>query len=529
MPKLYAIVIFFVATCANAQDVSEISGRLNTYSKALNFAQQQVRAAIDALPRCRLHKDRITNIDFTPNIPFTPQASAPSIYRLDVPIRAFVDTTEGATTGPVVTSRDGGIALGEKAPPADVVIRDGVLVLNEFGADCAAEARISLLPAFTDAHFKIVNVIGRRGPGVSRFTIPYGSDFRSDNGNLLISDCTNGIIQEFSLHGELVNWFGGNGTRPGEFSLPADVKFRNGKIYVAEESNNRLQIFDGDGRYLRSIGVPGGNVFSRPLGVAIAANGDLFVTDYDANRIKRVTGRGQVAVTSSNKPGDAFQYDQPYYIDIDPRDGAILITNRGANEIAVLSPNGSEKVATFGSGILNYPHELAVGPDGHLYVADMLNRRLAIFPKRSDAGVSFVNFPQSWGMPKTVAINKDGLLAVGFSGGSESFIAMLNARDIPLPRSPVRKSPVVVQPESLGTTASLYRAHCLNCHERGVFGAPKRGDADDWRKFGRDMDTLVSLTVAGKGAMIPKGGCSECSDEDIKRLIQYLLPDNWAD
>jgi cytochrome c5 len=71
--------------------------------------------------------------------------------------------------------------------------------------------------------------------------------------------------------------------------------------------------------------------------------------------------------------------------------------------------------------------------------------------------------------------------------------------------------------------AAIYASTCAACHEAGVAGAPKKGDAAAWapRKAG-GLDALVASATAGKGAMPPKGGATQLSDDEFRAVVQYI-------
>ena len=72
----------------------------------------------------------------------------------------------------------------------------------------------------------------------------------------------------------------------------------------------------------------------------------------------------------------------------------------------------------------------------------------------------------------------------------------------------------------------IYEQHCIACHYNGVAGAPKWQDKKDWspRLGGRTPDDLLVSVMKGLRAMPVKGTCMECSEEDIKAVILYMLP-----
>ena len=70
--------------------------------------------------------------------------------------------------------------------------------------------------------------------------------FVSMDGKIFVSDTGNHRLQIFHADGTPLYEFGGKGNRPGEFRNPCGVVVNSkGKIYVADEGNNRVQvIFD---------------------------------------------------------------------------------------------------------------------------------------------------------------------------------------------------------------------------------------------------------------------------------------------
>ncbi|MGA7964290.1 MAG: c-type cytochrome [Gammaproteobacteria bacterium] len=77
---------------------------------------------------------------------------------------------------------------------------------------------------------------------------------------------------------------------------------------------------------------------------------------------------------------------------------------------------------------------------------------------------------------------------------------------------------------SLAVGQKIYQAHCAACHASGAAGAPRYGDAKQWAsriKLGLDM--LHQNALNGIGAMPPKGGCSNCSKDQIISAADYIV------
>lgn len=73
---------------------------------------------------------------------------------------------------------------------------------------------------------------------------------------------------------------------------------------------------------------------------------------------------------------------------------------------------------------------------------------------------------------------------------------------------------------------AIYEQVCSVCHRDGVAAAPKFRNEADWkpRLDKKTIDELVASATKGLNAMPVKGTCVECTDEELKNAIQYMLP-----
>ena len=70
----------------------------------------------------------------------------------------------------------------------------------------------------------------------------------------------------------------------------------------------------------------------------------------------------------------------------------------------------------------------------------------------------------------------------------------------------------------------IYNSKCAGCHTSGVMGSPKFASLEDWApKVGLGLEKLTLSAIAGKGGMPAKGTCMDCTDNDIKITVQYML------
>ena len=69
-----------------------------------------------------------------------------------------------------------------------------------------------------------------------------------------------------------------------------------------------------------------------------------------------------------------------------------------------------------------------------------------------------------------------------------------------------------------------YEQVCHICHGAVLAGAPKFGDKADWApRIADGMATMVKRAIEGYKAMPPKGTCTNCSDDDIKKTVEYMV------
>lgn len=84
-------------------------------------------------------------------------------------------------------------------------------------------------------------------------------------------------------------------TDPGEFSKPSNVAVdKDGNLYVTDTLNDRVEVFDADGNFIRTWGKNGDGPgdFARPKGIAIDSDGHVWVADAMLNRVQVFTPEG---------------------------------------------------------------------------------------------------------------------------------------------------------------------------------------------------------------------------------------------
>lgn len=106
------------------------------------------------------------------------------------------------------------------------------------------------------------------------------------NGTIFVSEghgAGNNRILKFTKDGKLIKTWGKYGTGPGEFDQPHSLAFDSkGRLYVADRNNNRIQVFDQEGKFLSEM-----KQFSRPSGVFIDKHDNIYIADSESESVSR--------------------------------------------------------------------------------------------------------------------------------------------------------------------------------------------------------------------------------------------------
>jgi peptidylamidoglycolate lyase len=156
------------------------------------------------------------------------------------------------------------------------------------------------------------------------------------NGDFWVADgYGNSRIVRFTAGGEYVTEWGVKGDKPGEFDTPHGITLdKQGRVYVADRGNARIQVFEGNGKLLH---VWKSEELGRPWAVEVGPDGYLYVAD-----------GGDL-----HQQPEAFERNRALKLDLN---GNILAT-----------------WGSFGSydGQFYWAHDIAAGPKGEVYVGDV--------------------------------------------------------------------------------------------------------------------------------------------------------------
>jgi DNA-binding beta-propeller fold protein YncE len=206
----------------------------------------------------------------------------------------------------------------------------------------------------------------------------------------------------------------GDDKKARQLRQPYGVAMFEGKLYVVDSRAPGVAVFDLVRRRFTLLTGPGNGRMKRPINVTIDSDGTKYVTD---------TGRDQILVYDSNDRfmaafGDGEQFK--------PVDTAIVgerlyVVDIRHHEVQVLDKRSGRLQFRFGkagskAGELFHPTNIAIGPDGDLYVVETNNYRVQRFTAEGkhvrvygEVGTA----PGSFARPKGIAVDRAGRLYVG--------------------------------------------------------------------------------------------------------------------
>jgi DNA-binding beta-propeller fold protein YncE len=231
---------------------------------------------------------------------------------------------------------------------------------------------------------------GDYGVAMGQFHTPWDLAL-DDEGALYVADTWNHRIQKMARTGALLATWGrlvqvdaGDPTGQGGFYGPRGVAVApDGRIYVADAGNHRIQVFDTEGAFLLDVGGGMGaatgeaGLLREPSGLAFAPDGTLFVADAWNRRVLVFDAAGaylrewEVPVWGQGRPDDRPQLAWA--------DGRLFATDPAHQRVLVFDADGVLLTAWEDAEEPLLPGGLAVA-DGMLYVTNLLDAQIVGYP-----------------------------------------------------------------------------------------------------------------------------------------------------
>lgn len=226
---------------------------------------------------------------------------------------------------------------------------------------------------------------GESGAGNGQFDQPRGLSTGPD-GRLYVADLRNHRIQVFSATGEFEYALGVQGSGPREFNEPNDIAVGpDQRVYVADTWNNRVQVLDPAGRVVADYN-PQAASFYGPRGVCLLRDGRLVVADAGHHNVTVLDRDGNVVFVvgrSDRRAGDGNgELKEPRGV-APLSDGGFVVCDAENARLQLFTSRGRwrKTIPVPYRGYQGGPNDtfVAAAPDDTLYVSDGFGRRVLVF------------------------------------------------------------------------------------------------------------------------------------------------------
>lgn len=231
--------------------------------------------------------------------------------------------------------------------------------------------------------------------GNNLFIMPHGLHIDNEN-NIWVTDIGLHQVFKFSYDGKLLLKLGEAkiaGNDGLHFDKPTDIVTSNdGSIFVSDGyGNSRIIKFSPFGKYLMEWGKKGNkeSEFNIPHGIAIDKNDKIFVADRENNRIQIFDTKGKfIKQIESNlfgsicavqiKKSKLFAIDDRTFLKVKHRGSDLIIFDSCGIVLTRFGRNSSKESKT------TWYHDLTIDNNENLYIGDILNNTIQKFRRISD-------------------------------------------------------------------------------------------------------------------------------------------------
>ncbi len=404
----------------------------------------------------------------------------------------------------------------------------------------------------------------------ARFRSPSGVALAAD-GRVFVADTDNNRIRVISADGATVSTYAGDGVEGFADGSTSTVRFRfprgvaltaDGRLFVADTFNDRIRVISADGATVSTYaggGVPGfadGSTttarFNTPRGVALAADGRVFVADAGNHRIRVISADGATVSTYAGDGVESFadgstttaRFDDPTDFVV-ASDGRLFVADTGNSRIRVISADGASVSTYAGSGAvaqanehqelqaavdidIGAPRRMTLAPDGRLFFTDSDSNRIRVIEDVSSTSENFGSvtlgagfqgagtrvisaqnlFFDAEGNDLTFSIlsgNEDGLFAIDAASGRVTLAGSLTDRQTGI-------NTLVIQAQDLAGSATV----TLTIVVEEVNQAPTFALSSSTLELDEDFGTNTDIVVVN----------SDDGDAAIEQILTYSVSTN---
>ena len=214
--------------------------------------------------------------------------------------------------GRVIVMGDNGLVLRQwRMPDNSIGNPEGICYLQD-GRIVVADTHYDQLVFFSRTG-EVLTTLGRHGTAPSEFVYPVAVCQDEDEFIYVAEYGDHQRVQKFRPDGTFVLQFGTQGTEHGQFQRPSGVSWIDGKVYVVDAFNNRIQVFQDDGTF---VGVLDDKSYELeyPYDITKAPDGSFYVIEHNAGRVSHVSGAGELLGRFGSRGRAKGQFVTPWGI-----------------------------------------------------------------------------------------------------------------------------------------------------------------------------------------------------------------------
>ncbi|GAA5530226.1 clostripain-related cysteine peptidase [Herpetosiphon gulosus] len=183
-------------------------------------------------------------------------------------------------------------------------------------------------------------------------------------------------VQQIGSNGVIIQEWGSDATDQ-EIRKPDGIAINaQGQLYVVDQDQARIYQFDQQQQLIHSWGGFGNSngQFNRPSGIAIDRQNNIYIADTNNHRVQKFNSQGQWLMSIGSYGIGNGAFDRPQGISIDQQNGEIYVTEYGNHRVQKFNQQGQFLLAWGGYGTSNghfdAPIGIALGTDQLVYVVD---------------------------------------------------------------------------------------------------------------------------------------------------------------
>jgi len=249
---------------------------------------------------------------------------------------------------------------------------------------------------------------------------------------IFISKAKSGAPVKYLKAQKLAEW-GSAGSKPGQLDSPRGVAVSDdGKVYVSDLNNSRVNVYTGSGKFIKSWGKKGDKKgqFNEPSGISIGPKGNVFVADSWNGRIQKFDSNGKYLLQIG---GAKAGFYSPRNAAVN-KYGVLYVADTGTSRIHRFDTEGhrlGNPVGGAGKSLdkFNEVFGIAFDSKGRVYVADVGNRRVVVLSSdlRPEAQIKIKPWSDAFPLWPMLAVDTKDLLYVVSSGTQE--ICLYDTKD----------------------------------------------------------------------------------------------------